>query len=289
MAAQIPTLHVGQGTYAGGLTLFPVWLSADANRMVGVGVSESVVVEEREGSPVVGELVVQNRGPRPVALLEGDLLEGGWQDRALVADVILAPQERRVVEVCCVEQGRWSGGATHRGTHRRVAPSVLGATRADRDGARQSRVWTRVDRYAPAVGASATGAMRDHLEAVRSDAGLEQFRPVDGQRGIVIGICGTPIALELFDSHATLLERWDAVVTASALDARLGPRVRTTGAAARHLARRVQRTDLRWSRESLGHRALSDRPGLSVRGLGAGGAWLHLTALATGHPLLVGA
>jgi len=73
---------------------------------VDTGVTARVSVAERAGSPVVGELIVTNEGARPVLLLEGELLEGGWQHRTLVHDLLLAPGSSRVVEVACVEHGR---------------------------------------------------------------------------------------------------------------------------------------------------------------------------------------
>ena len=289
MAPRIPALHVGQGMHDGGLSLFPVWVGESATSSADVGGEHAtVVVEEREGSPVVGELLMRNVGARPVALLEGDLLEGGWQDRTLISSVLLRPHERRVVEVCCVEQGRWSGGTSHGRGVRRVTHTVIGASRLGQ-GDRQHHVWERVDRFAGVVGASGTGALRDHLDAVRRDPRLGRFRPVDGQRGVVVGIMGAPVALEMFDSHETLLRRWDVLVEAAALDARLGPRVRTTGSAARRFAERVERTVLRGNPEGPGYRVSSDRPGVSLRGIGIDDGWLHLSALATTHPLLAGA
>lgn len=289
MAPRIPALHVGQGTYAGGLSLFPVWVGSPAVTSVAIGAeSDGVAVAEREGHPLVGELVVENLGPRPVALLEGDLLEGGWQDRTLTRSVLLRPQERRVVEVCCVEQGRWSGGRGHGRTTRRVSSTVLGASRGH-VGGRQHEVWERVARFETVAAPSRTGALRDHLDEVRADRRLTAFRPLDGQRGVIVGVMGIPVALEVFADHETLLRRWAALVEAAALDARLGPPLRTTGEAARRFAERVERTVLHREPEGPGRRVSSDRPGVSVRGLTLDDEWLHLNALATNHPLLVGA
>ena len=118
MTKVFPALHVGQGTYSAGLTLFPVWVGAPAWPGVLVGAQPGVTVAEREGSPVVGELVVTNGRPDPVLLLEGEMLEGGWQNRTLARSVLLAPGKRSVVDVCCVEQGRWGGAAAHHGRAR---------------------------------------------------------------------------------------------------------------------------------------------------------------------------
>jgi hypothetical protein len=287
MTRVFPALHVGQGTHVLGLSLFPVWVDAPARHEVSIGAAGGVSVSEREGSPVVGELVALNERSAPVLLLEGEMLEGGWQNRTLSRSVLLMPGERRVVEVCCVEQGRWHGGGDHRGGNRRVAPSVVGGLRHP-GRVRQATVWNRVQRYEPVLGRTATASYAEHLDRVGSDASLEAFRPLDGQRGVIVGIMGAPVVLELFPSHEALVDQWRAIVQAAALDARLGAPLRTTGAAARYFAERVERTDASRTPEGIAYRVRSDRPGMSVRAIGLGDSLVHSTALNSAHPLLVG-
>lgn len=288
MAKVFPTLHVGQGTYVQGLTLFPVWVDAPTWRGGSIGAQVGVAVAEREGSPVVGELVVTNGHSGPVLLLEGEMLEGGWQNRTLAQSVLLMPGERSVVEVCCVEQGRWRGSAEHRGDARRVAPSVVGGLR-NVGGTRQGRVWDRVRRYESVLGATATTSHGEHLDRIAADVNLAALRPLEGQRGVIIGIMGVPVSLELFPTADALTRQWRAVVQAAALDARLGPPIRTTAAAARRFAERVERTSADRLPDGLTFRVRSDRPGISVRGLGVDDVLVHANALNSSHPLLVGA
>jgi len=92
----VPQVHVGCGVYASGVTVFPVWPAVRGARGVDTGVRARVGAAERAGSPVVGELVLTNEGPRPALLLEGELLEGGWQHRSVVQDLVLAPGSSRV-------------------------------------------------------------------------------------------------------------------------------------------------------------------------------------------------
>lgn len=288
MTKVFPTLHVGQGTCASGLTLFPVWVDAPARRRVSVGAQPGVTVAEREGSPVVGELVVTNGRQDPVLLLEGEMLEGGWQNRTLAHSVLLMPGERSVVEVCCVEQGRWAGSAEHRGGERRVAPSVVGGLR-NPGGNRQGQVWDRVRRYEPVMGATATTSHAEHLDRIAVDVNGWAFRPLEGQRGVIIGIMGVPLSLELFSTSDALAAQWRALVQAAALDARLGPPIRTTASAARRFAERVERTSTGRVPDGVAFRVRSDRPGVSVRGMGLDDVLLHANVLHSSHPLLVGA
>lgn len=288
MTRVFPRLHVGQGSYVLGLTVFPVWVEAPSWGGGRVGAQVGVQVAEREGSPVVGELVVSNRGAAPVLLLEGEMLEGGWQNRTLARSVLLAPGERSVVEVCCVEQGRWGGAPGHHGRARRVAPSVVGGLRHP-NGGRQGQVWDRVRRYESVVGATATTSHGEHLDRVASGEDLARLRPLEGQRGVIIGVMGVPVSLEIFPTADALAMQWRALLQAAALDARLGPPCRTTGAAARYFAERAERTSTGRIPDGAAYRISSDRPGVSVRGLGVDDVLLHATALHSTHPLLVGA
>jgi hypothetical protein len=74
---------VGHGTHVGGLSLFPIWTDAPTVSGLDTGTAARVQVDEREGSPVVGELALKNRGPKPALLVAGELFEGGWQHRAM--------------------------------------------------------------------------------------------------------------------------------------------------------------------------------------------------------------
>ena len=288
MTKVFPALHVGQGTYSAGLTLFPVWVAAPASQGVSVGAQPGLTVAEREGSPVVGQLVVTNGCPDPVLLLEGEMLEGGWQNRTLAHSVLLMPGERSVVEVCCVEQGRWGGAADHHGRARRVAPSVVGGLR-NPDGGRQGQVWDRVRRYESVTGSTATTSHAEHLDRIAGDASRIAARPLEGQRGVIIGIMGVPVSLELFPTSDALAAQWRALIEAAALDARLGPPIRTTASAARRFAERVERTSTGRIPDGAAYRISSDRPGVSVRGLGVDDVLLHASVLHSTHPLLVGA
>src|SRR3954453_14534673 len=208
---QIPTLHVGQGTHLGAVTVFPVWTDGGELRGLDTGTAAQVEVAEREGAPVVGELVLTNRGSGPALLLGGELLEGGWQHRALNHDVVLLPGQKMVASVSCVEQGRWHGGAGQIRRARRASVMVRSAQAMPSDGHRQQQVWERVARYDAAYGASATASYVDHLDrrgalaatsVADPDARLARrllgVRALAGQRGVLIGLGGQPAFLELF-------------------------------------------------------------------------------------------
>ena len=134
----MPRLHVGQGTHVGALSVFPVWAEGPVVPGLDSGPAANVAVAEREGSPVVGELVLQNLGAKPALLLAGELFEGGWQHRALNHDVLLMPGQQLVASVSCVEHGRWHGEGVQvrraRQDRMRVAACQTTAARAETGG-----------------------------------------------------------------------------------------------------------------------------------------------------------
>src|SRR5665648_301354 len=159
----MPTLHVGQGTHLGGLSVFPVWTDAPIVSGLDTGTAARVQVDEREGSPVVGELVLKNRGAKPALLVAGELFEGGWQHRALNNDILLVPGQQLVASVSCVEAGRWHGATVQVRRSRRASMMVRSAQTIAQADERQGQVWERVSRYDTAFGASATASYVDHL------------------------------------------------------------------------------------------------------------------------------
>jgi hypothetical protein len=183
-----------------------------------------VQVAEREGSPVVGELVLKNEGAKPALLVAGELFEGGWQHRALNHDILLMAGQQLVASVSCVESGRWHGASAQVRRLRRASMMVRSAqTIADSD-ERQGQVWERVSRYDNAFGASPTASYVDHLnrraapsevsngrakgaqesKAAELAAGIKNIRALPGQRGALIGLGGQPAFVELFASPTGL-------------------------------------------------------------------------------------
>ena len=161
----IPTLHVGQGAVVDALTVFPVWSStAPAPRRYLTAKNADLTIAERDGAPVVGELVVTNNSDAPVLLLAGDLLEGGWQHRTVSESILIDAGMAAVVEVTCVERGRWSGGRRHTNRGRKLSPSVRAAVVSIPRPTRQSGVWDRVSSYDRRFTASATESYVDHLD-----------------------------------------------------------------------------------------------------------------------------
>ncbi|SNS43088.1 hypothetical protein SAMN04488107_2520 [Geodermatophilus saharensis] len=238
-------IHCGQVEARGALSIAPLfsdWPSTPRGYLSGT--SASVEVSELP-TPRIDRLLVRNRGTRPALLVEGELMEGGAQHRVLTETLLVPPGQVVPVSSRCVEARRWHTDlSAHRRRARRAPLAVQAATR--RDDA-QGEVWAQVSRYDAVAGPSATESLPERLDRVEAatrdlTAGL---RPLAGQRGVIIGIGGRPAALHLYDSRTTLLDSWDALLQAAALDAVGTPPVRMPAARARALAERVERTPLR--------------------------------------------
>jgi hypothetical protein len=99
-------------------------------------------LQDYRSGPSVNQLVLINRGKRPLLLLAGELVSGGKQDRIIAKDRIIAPgAEPLALDVFCVEHGRWSSGAQFSAAKTIVHPSVREKAAIDQE---QTRVWSAV-------------------------------------------------------------------------------------------------------------------------------------------------
>jgi hypothetical protein len=94
------------------------------------------------GGPAVNQLVLVNRGKRPLILLAGELVSGGKQDRVIAKDRIVPPGgEPLPLDVFCVEHGRWSAGSKFTSANTIVHPSVREQAAVAQ---KQTSVWDSV-------------------------------------------------------------------------------------------------------------------------------------------------
>ena len=126
----------------------------------------------------VNQLVLINRGKRPVLLLAGELVSGGKQDRIIAKDRIIAPgADPLPLDVFCVEHGRWSSGLQFSAAKTMVHPSVREQAAVNQS---QSDVWESVRKGTTAnvVGppsASPRIAAADLADVVSSTAPTQSY------------------------------------------------------------------------------------------------------------------
>jgi len=168
------------------ITIFPVVSSSgqDTSPFLtldeGLSSGEVIVSEQgaaglartRDGRPVyvpqynsgasVNQLVLINRGKRPLLLLAGELVSGGKQDRIIGKDrIVPVGSDPLPLDVFCVEHGRWTGASSQFGQSKTIVhPSVREQAAVAQN---QNEVWDAVRsgtsaKLAPSHAGSAGGA-----------------------------------------------------------------------------------------------------------------------------------
>lgn len=155
-----------------GLTIFPVISSQGVDTSdfetldEALSSGDAVVSEQggylrrtRDGSPMpiytggsqVNQLVLVNRGKRPLLLLAGEVVSGGKQDRIIGKDRIVPIGSAPLpLDVFCVEHGRWTGESMNfSAAETMVHPSVREKAAFEQD---QVQVWAAVRGETPKVG-----------------------------------------------------------------------------------------------------------------------------------------
>jgi hypothetical protein len=317
---KVPQLHVGAGSSLGPLSIFPVWTAGSGQLGISTGTHADVAVTELASGAQVARLTVTNNGPHPALLLEGELLEGGQQHRICARDVVLGPDETRDIDTFCVEAGRWEAGETsHRRQARRAPLNVWAELANGLDGQhganRQGRIWERVRRFDTARGASVTSSLLDHLDLHkegprvhnRFDA-ADAPDPLEGQRGVVVGLGTQPLLLEVFGTHTLFLRHYRQLIDSALLDLELLPPQALAsgpipGQRARDFAAHVQALDFGTFDDGLAAVEVRDHGSLRSRNVSRGARAVtaagiavalpqrrpqlaHLTGWNTHHPLM---
>ena len=273
---RLPSLHVGHGVQCGSVTVFPIWTDGDSVGQLD-WTGKGLIIDEVDGGNVP-ELQVTNNTSEPQLILEGDILEGGRQDRMAGETVLVMPGETIVIPVNCVEAGRWNSGRGHRSTGLKSAYSVREARRRSMKTGRgngQNDVWNRISRIEEGLGEfSETSNFKERarlrqektfeLKRAAADSPIEfqllmnnasdeirttpaLLKPLDGQRGVLIGIGGEVVAAEVFATAEAFAERWEGIAIAAGIDGQFAETVPTTSHRARAFARKLERAQLRVS------------------------------------------
>jgi hypothetical protein len=105
--------------------------------------SRDVAVIPQSGGAQVNQLVLINRGKKPLLLLAGEIVSGGKQDRIIGKDrIVPVGGEPLPLDVFCVEHGRWTdGGDQFAAAKMMVHPSVREKAAVDQN---QGEVWAAV-------------------------------------------------------------------------------------------------------------------------------------------------
>jgi hypothetical protein len=178
----------------------------------------------------VPTLEVRNEGDRPVLLVDGELLQGARQDRALNLTVLVPAHATIEVPVSCVEQGRWGGGANFvrstdflyaaaRAQKMADVSDSLAAFHAARSD--QVSVWEMIHQTSGRLGVrSPSGTLQDVYRQRAADlrAYRERLHLVPGQAGAAFVHDGRVLGVELLDHPDTFGLLFGRYVRSYALD-----------------------------------------------------------------------
>jgi hypothetical protein len=278
---QLLDIHLGRPVTRGALTAFPLWNGAAVASRGYDASSADLTVEERAGHAVVAELLVTNNGGRPALILEGELLEGGQQHRVAARSTVINPQETQVLQVRCVEEGRWSSGRSHVRTGRRAPISVRAAHE-------QHRTWQRVRDLEARHGGGGTHFLGDALASADEQAAhlVEGLKPLPFQSGVQLCIAGQPVQLEIFDAPRTLATVWDALLHAAAIDALTAAPIATPGRRARRFLERVRQLSDASKSDTDETSRLRRSPYAELTSLSWRGRTVHAVAINPRHELV---
>jgi hypothetical protein len=182
--------RLGEAVTYENLTVFPVYASQQADTSgfatldEALASGDAVVTEQGSymrrtrddgggrtsyGSAQVNQLVLINRGKRPLLLLAGEVVSGGKQDRVIGKDrIVPIGAEPLPLSVFCVEHGRWTGGSDKfQASGTIVHPSVREKAAVDQS---QAQVWAAVRGAAPMTSARAGNATASRAPAAAAPA-----------------------------------------------------------------------------------------------------------------------
>ena len=301
-SASLPMMHVGSGYRFGNLTWFPVWTDqAVSKRSYSTSNAKQFQVSEVEQASVAS-LQVNNQADQDLLLLEGMILEGGWQHRALTQSVMIPGRSNAQIPVVCVEQNRW-GGASAQTLGDKVAPAgvrvaMRGLVRDNRGNTSQSapdqsRVWNNISSYQSRANVHApTSSLADIQDGLKTRKHKSEVATaLPGQRGIVVAVLGKPIAFELFDHPDTMAERLQGMLESYAMDASDKPHQRAQGQGARDFVYQVSKLKLDQIQEPSSSDRLRSKSSryVAAEALCHRGEMIHLSCINSQHELVLAA
>ncbi|MDG1483113.1 MAG: hypothetical protein P8R54_26225 [Myxococcota bacterium] len=178
-------LSIGEPVQVGGVTVYPV-IDESAPKVVS-GELDSFSEAMADGALIVSEnkgqggsytnLMLTNHSKEPVLVMAGEVVRGGRQDRIFTEDLIIPPDSGpQMVQVHCVEKGRWSDAAATFSYGGRAELALRNATKSGQD-----TTWAAIAAMNTARGGSATGAyiatngpeMLQYRQTLRSAIGAQ--------------------------------------------------------------------------------------------------------------------
>jgi hypothetical protein len=200
-------------------------------------------VQDFGGGPSVNELVIENKGQKPILVLAGTLLKGGNQDRQVGQDFIVPAGQTVPVAAFCVEHGRWTAQREGQATNGVFEAKKALATKSVRSSAQyegnQQKVWDKVAvenakaGKAPSTGTfmatleeddAAAKARREKLQATIGSAFFALARQEIAPVGLAYAVDGKVREVRVFSHPAIFQKLQDTLITTVAVEGDLAHR-----------------------------------------------------------------
>ena len=180
----------------------------------------------------VPNLLVVNKGDKPVFILDGEELVGAKQNRVVNLSILVPAKSELTIPVSCVEAGRWRARsrafssaprtqyAAGRAMRMRQVTESMQVSRARTSD--QAAVWADIAEKSARMGAeSPSGAMEEifAVHAKFAERCLKALSPSERQCGALFLIGGRVVGFDLFDRAVTLRRLLPKLVRSVAMDA----------------------------------------------------------------------
>jgi hypothetical protein len=201
------------------------------------GLKEGWVKVTEKQQEQVGQLQIENQSDYPLFLQEGDRLQGGKQDRIIIASLVVPSQSGQMtVPTFCIEQRRWQEGA--QGVFFAGTANTALAPKATRAAAKfdnnQQNVWQSVrEQKLATVAASLAGSSNSSLNEALDSPQVKKISDEFAQAlqdvlqehedavGVAIVINGNIEEVNVYPNHALLSRLYPRLLQSYALQATL--------------------------------------------------------------------
>jgi len=231
----LPQLHEPQ-VAADFLAVFPLTVAESNGRgylTFSEAIQQGLVSVPETGQ--VSEIVVVVKGEKPVLIVEGEVIVGGWQNRTVNISLLLQPGKEHRIPVSCVERGRWhprhspfrpepffepapaksapssafepAPFVAHAQLRLQKTASTLRTYRTwARPVADQQEVWAEVERKLLCASVesptSDATAFYEHHHASVGEL-LQAFEPIPNQVGAIVALGHRLVGMDAFDHPET--------------------------------------------------------------------------------------
>lgn len=182
-----------------------------------------IVIKERDNASVPSVLI-RNKGNKPIYIMAGEIIIGGKQDRMVSFDIIIPSYKEVVVEVRCVEHGRWHGETVVFKSGGAVGCKDVRSALQFKE---QQDVWDEVARTCGEVevetGSGTYGAIlsSENVEA-KSKPFLDAMHvglDGEGMVGMIVALNGEIVCVDIFANPKFFAKVKEKLVKAYVLDA----------------------------------------------------------------------